>query len=957
MRETFKSFDIENISLKELEIEKAIAESKKNKDVLKSAISQWIINKLVSEEWYTVKQNDILSLINKLTLKWNHINFNNEADKIFVWDKIKIKEGKVYKNNETIWVVSEWFKKINNSEAEKVVEKINKQETEDKDAYKKSPMYVEEEKNEDIDWYKKSPMYVEEEKNDTISNDPIDNLIKDIAKKTENIEADGKEKKESVSFKIDEKKLDELNNLIKENWLNLDLNQFLNSYKTYIENNLVWKINKKHLEKIIESISYKFNEISKIINERIAWVDEQIEEWDYKKEDREKEIQNQRWIINSKFQDIFSEINNKVIPASLILTKNTSSSYVDKVLEAKDMFNADVLEDWEFDKTWKSGEIWDANVNNWNTFDLSEERDAKFLKSHGIEWMKELPNLLNEKDSKIEENATIAYFSYVFISMIPYLWAWLSIPADLTDLFSDEEWVIKILRWMWIVNEDYRMEKSMLDNILGWVWLLLTAFWIQSIAKWWKIIKNGSKLDKIWVWKLEDWLVSMWKKLGLSQEKINGALDLFRKSKKIEQKKTVDNINNLEESKKLLSELKEKHKKTLWRFVTKEDRKKYWMEVNSRNKDLIKKIEDQIKEIETNPKSFKENKYSKVSEENSKNNKLKNKTDESSETIKNNKTEISEKAKKFVSSNPSMKKRIEARKKEINTAFEKEFNKNISEGKSFNTIIDNKEVQISLKDWDYRISWDSKIYESKSEILDKISYKTKKDLLINKSKNIKFESPLKIKDWFFDFKWKYKVSKDEIIINENWAKRVLSKVEEEKFYNKYWIELLEKHTWAKFWETIVSLWKKLKKLINSEKSWEKGKIRKAADGVANWTWDQITSPHLVIKEFKKAKWFSESAKAILFWNHQKAWLLWDNVWWIPVTWFINSWVWKMAWNMTLAAFLWWAVVEKNDSAIFQDSEKVNWANILLNYAELMYLPVLWIWAIEMLDLDSFIVWD
>jgi uncharacterized membrane-anchored protein YitT (DUF2179 family) len=59
--------NFENKSLRHLEAEKAIAESKENRESLKENISQGIINKLTSKDGYTVRSKDILSLINKLT--------------------------------------------------------------------------------------------------------------------------------------------------------------------------------------------------------------------------------------------------------------------------------------------------------------------------------------------------------------------------------------------------------------------------------------------------------------------------------------------------------------------------------------------------------------------------------------------------------------------------------------------------------------------------------------------------------------------------------------------------------------------------------------------------------------------------------------------------------------------------------------------------------------------------
>ncbi len=106
----------ENKSLRQLESEKISAETKQNVQELKEDISKWIINKLNSTEGYIVRNNDILSLINKITSVWNHINFNNEWDRIWPWDIIKIENWKIFRTHNwekvQVWVVTKGFDKI-----------------------------------------------------------------------------------------------------------------------------------------------------------------------------------------------------------------------------------------------------------------------------------------------------------------------------------------------------------------------------------------------------------------------------------------------------------------------------------------------------------------------------------------------------------------------------------------------------------------------------------------------------------------------------------------------------------------------------------------------------------------------------------------------------------------------------------------------------------------------------
>ena len=360
-----------------------------------------------------------------------------------------------------------------------------------------------------------------------------------------------------ADFWIDENisEIDSLDKSFAEYGLEGGIFNLLEKYNSYIEDKLSW-LDPEILEKIKKSIWIRILNLRESINEMEERIDS-LWEQDQKR--------NYRWILNSKIQEHFSEINNKILPSALLLlqhtnwnidydkidlkrpvysspkgpwdlggqtilryeelsTKKKEEKIKYKIAQIEEMFSADLDDNWEFD------EFWIETFNQSGTLEIDEEEDLAIFK--GIWWDRDSLadiDFLNEADKEIETEATIAYFSYVLICLVPYIWAAAAVPSDLVDLFSNEEWVSKILREMWAINEDYRMEKSLIDNILWWVWLLLTVIWLQWIARWKKLVKAWSKLDKIWAWRIEDWLIQMWEKMWLSQEKLNKVLSFFRK--------------------------------------------------------------------------------------------------------------------------------------------------------------------------------------------------------------------------------------------------------------------------------------------------------------------------------------------------------------------------------------------------------------------------------------------
>jgi hypothetical protein len=139
---------------------------------------------------------------------------------------------------------------------------------------------------------------------------------------------------------------------------------------------------------------------------------------------------------------------------------------------------------------------------------------------NGIDAVKNI-SLLNEKDQKIESEAMKAFMAAVALQMIPYLGTVASIPVDLRDAFTGEEATMAFLQDAGLVPKEYKMEKTWIDNILGGVSLVFSAFGAQAFIK---SGKFGKALSKIKGFTMRDFipvLQKVGKKTGVSSEAIN----------------------------------------------------------------------------------------------------------------------------------------------------------------------------------------------------------------------------------------------------------------------------------------------------------------------------------------------------------------------------------------------------------------------------------------------------
>lgn len=344
-----------------------------------------------------------------------------------------------------------------------------------------------------------------------------------ISSKTENKETSQSELFDY--FQINHSSWNKLLESFKEYWFNFDLKNFLLSYKNFFENNLKW-LDESLLSNISKAIWIKIFGILKIIENRVSFVENQIKKWNYSESDEKQEILNQRWIINSQIQQSLSFINDRVLPSAVLLLKynKNPSSIIDpdkwfsptweekynlrhQIQEIRNLF--DTIEvNWKWDIDW---EYFTKAL-----FDNNRSYDNRLWEANDLNL--ELPSILNEQDKEIESNAQMyfmwAIWSQIAIEMWPAAlmsilpWIWTSIWAtiwsiawwtiDAWDMFSDSEVLLDLVQKAWFVDKNYRMDKTYIDNILAWIWLLP---WMTALVKWKKIATFLSKLspEKQWM--------------------------------------------------------------------------------------------------------------------------------------------------------------------------------------------------------------------------------------------------------------------------------------------------------------------------------------------------------------------------------------------------------------------------------------------------------------------------
>ena len=268
-----------------------------------------------------------------------------------------------------------------------------------------------------------------------------------------------------------------------------------------------------------------------------------------------KTIYDYKWDMDNIVQDSFNSINTELFPSVELLIKawgeidqrKWSWAWVqnDKLEETLKMLDADILKNWDFDKTFLSWEIIDANTNTWNTFDtdwvIEGSTDSAILWAEWIHALKET-SLLSEADKKLEAEATAAIIWYILAMLVPVAWDIASLPADTQDLIWTQDWLISVLKQSWQIPENYNRVNHLTDRILWWVWLIasiaiLIWAWValNKVIKSWKLSKYINRLKKLGIKNPEKML----------ENSFNDAKKVLWNWENKKVKKTIWNIHNI----------------------------------------------------------------------------------------------------------------------------------------------------------------------------------------------------------------------------------------------------------------------------------------------------------------------------------------------------------------------------------------------------------------------------
>lgn len=345
------------------------------------------------------------------------------------------------------------------------------------------------------------------------------------------------------------KEINQLNSELEKYWLEWWVDKLLEWYSQYIKVNL-WNLNDSIIQKIRASIWIK---TLSILDDMDA-IENRIENlWETDKKENFRwvvnwKIQDNFWEINNKIlpsallfnkylwnkdnikEKIKTAVSKQAIEEKqeyynikrhrnkiwLERIKTNDKKLADlkwerkaeKVIkEIQEMFDAELDTDWQFD------EFGAEYFNQMGTLQIDRWEDKHIFDN--IWWNSEdlwKINILSEVNQEIEKKAMLFFIggiaAHIAIevgpaivwSAIPWpwtaiwalVWAWLWAGLDIKDVFSDREEIMVLLQKAWLVPEEFRMDKTWIDNILAWVWLVPGA---TVAIKWWVLANLMTKFN------------------------------------------------------------------------------------------------------------------------------------------------------------------------------------------------------------------------------------------------------------------------------------------------------------------------------------------------------------------------------------------------------------------------------------------------------------------------------
>lgn len=333
-------------------------------------------------------------------------------------------------------------------------------------------------------------------------------------------------------FSLDSEEIQKLQESLWE--VGLDIFRLLNGLKEYIETQL-WKLPEEHKVKIRTSIGRKTGSISEIVEEIKA------------KNSSPEDFRNKRWILDEKIagaynfytQELFPTLQVKLalargeqVPETYtrserIISEFTGEDYgewnpnytdIDAYMEEIDeLLNADVDDEGNFDEGFFSTQRLLSNEN---------EVHSALFEEMGIQSAENI-SLLSEEDKQIQAEAMTYYLFAVGVQCLPYIWGVPWVAADATDIFSSQDATMMGLKEMWLVPEEFQMEKTTLDRILAGAGIVLTIVGLQALARSKKLAKAIKNISKIPAEQVSQMLTNFGWKFWLWENSLAGIRRLF----------------------------------------------------------------------------------------------------------------------------------------------------------------------------------------------------------------------------------------------------------------------------------------------------------------------------------------------------------------------------------------------------------------------------------------------
>ena len=311
-------------------------------------------------------------------------------------------------------------------------------------------------------------------------------------------------------------------------WLGLHLEELIDQYKEHIDTHLS-ALNSDVQDKVKKSIWIRIQNLS----EKIADIqsDTGIDEWT-----------RNRWIINTKLQDELWFINNRLLPSLEAYQKIKSGTdipekynitifwevdldtvnrysrpdyranpdYINmgfKLTEVEQLIWASVDEDGNF----VEARFW---LYTQSIFNMNRHQDSNLMSDLWVEKIE--ATLLSPEDMKTEKEAILYFMAAIAVQVWGEIVWWpggmiVGAGIDLYDIFNTEETLLQIVQAAGLVDWEYKVEKTLVDNVLASLWLI--PWWTQLI-KWTKLAKYLENIEISTLTKAMDKIKS---KIGMSK--------------------------------------------------------------------------------------------------------------------------------------------------------------------------------------------------------------------------------------------------------------------------------------------------------------------------------------------------------------------------------------------------------------------------------------------------------